>query len=579
MKKTIRYSTVIAVISILFAGSLFAQDPVSKNELESVLGRFSNYRYGTVSIYKFKNDDLSKIRETLKDYLAAESGDAAASSTVLSNVDQKIIDATNIAIANGQDAEAALGSIEESNPDLELPSMDKYQEIYKAIQAQRSNVGSQVVKSAYLITTRGTKEYKGTIIAAIVSYQDDNIGVNLEGPNNRDIYTAEEMKLVTMTDIDEPMLTNLYDLCERRLSQGNLENKTLEAQGIGNINWFGQKNFGKTNSLFANEYDITSDEIQSVKRISEVEPIDYFFKQNELIVSPDLISWRRFQMPYYENDEGQMVPDSFFAVNSRLPKLGLELKYGIDEINYYSLWSERMTFSAMWDNVKLGVILPTNGWSSITDGVFNVDRNLTHAGFGIAGDVDFPFKVIPKSGVFHLAVGYVFGDADECGYKNRNLNVDEFNPAADKDGGFDYLVRFNAQLHYTFAMQIDNNYFLRCGIGGTVYTMEKWSNRLETRAETDEPYISYDKRETETIGGISGKIEFMAKNITTPYGASVQYVDEGLGITGWLQIPIIPNTFALRLDAKGYYKAFKDDPRDWEHKSLFIPMARFIVNF
>ena len=579
MKKTIRYSTIITVISLVLAGSLFAQDPVSKNELESVLGRFSNYRYGTVSIWKFKNEDLAKIRETLKEFEVAESGEAADVADLLKNVDQRIVNQTRECVLGGIDNENCYDNIAAAYNDLEMPSWDEYVRIYEAIRKSNDPTNTQVVKSAYLVTTRGTKEYKGTIIATIVSYQDDNIGINLEGPNNRDIYTSEEMKLVTMTDIDEPMLTNLYDLCERRLSQGNLENKTLEAQGIGNLNWFGQKNFGKTNSLFANEYDITSDEIQSVKRISEIEPIDYFFKQNELIVSPDVISWRRFQMPFYEDENGEMVPDSFFAVNSRLPKLGLELKYGIEDINYFSLWSERMTFSAMWDNVKLGVILPTNGWSSITDDVFGVDRNLTNAGFGVAGEADFPFKVIPKSGVFHLAVGYVFGDANECGYKNRNLNVDEFDPAVTEDGGFDYLVRFNAQLHYTFAMQIDNDYLIRCGIGGTIYTMEKWSNSLELKPETEEPFISYEKRDSETIGGISGKIEFMAKNITTPYGASVQYVDEGLGINAWLQIPIIPNTFAIRVDAKGYYKAFKDDPRDWEQKSLFIPMARFIVNF
>ena len=91
MKKIMRYSTVIAIISLVLTGSLFAQDPVSKNELESVLGRFSNYRYGTVSIYKFKNDDITKIRETLKEYEAAESGEADATADVLKNVDPRII--------------------------------------------------------------------------------------------------------------------------------------------------------------------------------------------------------------------------------------------------------------------------------------------------------------------------------------------------------------------------------------------------------------------------------------------------------------------------------------------------------
>ncbi|MDD3125567.1 MAG: hypothetical protein PHV24_07090 [Candidatus Kapabacteria bacterium] len=575
MKKIIRYSTLLALISFVFAGSVLAQDPVSKSDLEGVLSRFSNYRYGTVSIWKFKNEDRDKIRETLKEYQIAESGEAEVSSEILANVDPRIISKTEECVLGGTPNENCYEDIEMSFTDITLPSWDEYVNIYEAIRKSKFEVDSRVIRTAYLVTTRGTTDYRGTIIAIIVSTQDDVIGVNLEGPNNKDIYIPEELKLITMTDMDEPMLTNLYDLAERRLAQGNLENKTLEAQGIGNTNWFGQKNFGKTTSLFQNEYDLTSEDIQSVKRISDIQPIDYFFKENEIIASPDLVSWRSYEMPFYENDNGEMVPDSFFAVNSRLPKLGLELKYGIDEINYYSMWSERMTFSALWDNVKLGVILPTNGWSSITDDVFSVERKLTHAGFGIAGEFDFPIKIIPKSGVFHLGFGYVFGDANECGYKDRNLNVDEF---VQDNSDYDYLIRLNAQLHYTFAMQIDNDYYFRFGIGATVYTTEKWLNTLETPEDKD-PFINYAKDKSETVGGISGKLEFMTKNISTPYGASVQYFDEGLGVNAWLQIPIIQNTFALRLDAKGYFKAFKDNPRAWEKKSVFIPMARFIVNF
>ncbi len=575
MKKIIRYSTLLAVISFVFAGSIFAQDPVSKNELESVLSRFSNYRYGTVSIWKFKNEDRDKIRETLKEFEIAESGDVAVSDEALKSIDPRIISKTEECVKGGMTNEACFDDIEMAFTDIKLPTWEEYTKIFEVIRKRTiGDVGKRVVKTAYLVTTRGAKEFKGSIIAIIVSYQDDYISVNLEGPNSRDIYITEEMKLITMTDMAEPMLTNLYDLAERRLSQGNLENKTLEAQGIGSINLFGQKNFGKTVSLFKNEYDLSAEDIQSVKRISDIQPIDLVMKENEIIASPDMISWRSYEIPMYDDGNGNMVIDSFFAVNSRLPKLGLELKYGIDEINFPSTWSERMTFSAIWENVKLGVILPTSGWSSLTKSI--ADRKLTYGGFGLAGEMDFPIKVILKSGLFHLGFGYVFGDAQESSYKNRIKDMDIVDASIANDN--DYLIRFNAQFHYTFAWTIDSDYQFRLGVGGTAYTVERWHNVLKTDAE-QEPKLNFEKNDTETIGGISGKFEFMTKNITTPYGASIQYFDEGIGLNAWLQIPIIPNTFAIRIDAKGYIKAFKDNPRDWENRSVFIPMARFIVNF
>ncbi len=576
MKKIIKYSTLLAIISFVFAGSAFAQDPVSKNELESVLSRFSNYRFGTVSIWRFKNDDRDKIRETLKEFEIAESGDVAVSDELLKSVDPRIIAKTEECVKGGMSNENCFDDIEMSFTDVTLPKWDEYVQIFEAVRKRIiGDGGTRVVKAAYLVTTRSTKEYRGSIIAMIVSYTDDEIAVNLEGPNSRDVYVTEEMKLITMTDMAEPMLTNLYDLCERRLSQGNLINATLDAQGIGNINWFGQKNFGKISSLVKNEYDMSPEDIQRVKRISDIQPIDQYIKENEIIASPDLISWRSYELPVYEDENGNIAIDSFYAVNNRLPKLGLELKYGIDEINFPSFWSERMTFSVLWENVKLGVILPTNGWSSMSESVFKADRKLTHGGFGVAAEMDFPIKIIPKSGLFHLGIGYVFGDAEESSYKDRVKDLDNF---AVNFNDNDYLVRFNGQLHYTFSLSLDEDYQMRVGLGGTVYTVERWFNDLVVVPNEDSK-IEYKKLRGETVGGISGKVEFMTKNITTPYGLTLQYFDEGVGINGWLQIPVIANTFAVRLEAKGYSKLFKNNPRAWENSSVFIPMARFIVNF
>lgn len=575
MKRNISFYALIIVLSAVFgASSLFAQGQASKSELESILSRFSNYRYGTVTIWKFKNEDRDKIREAIKTYLISESGEEDVSEEALKDVDPRIIQKSEDCVRAGSTNEACFEDIEMSFNDIKLPSWNDYVKIYEIVRKRIvGGTGPRPIKTAYLVTTRANEDSKGTIIAMIVSTQDDYIEVNLESPNSKDIYVQEEMKLVTMTDITDPSATNLYELAERRLSQGNLINATLDAQGIGNINWFGQKNFGKTVSLFKNEWDLTPEDIQSVIKITEKQPQDQYLKENEIVASLDLISWKNYETQLYDDGAGNFGIDTFFIVNSRLPRYGVELKYGISEINYPSLWSERMTLSAIWDRVKVGVILPTNGWSSISEDWFKQTRRLTSGGFGVATEMDFPFKIIPKSGVFRGSVAYVFGDAKP--YNNKNMTLDNFEMHRDLS---DYMIRFNGQLHYTFAITVDQDYLFRFGIGGTVYTAEKWMNFIDS-SNAEGMKLGFRNEASKTVGGLSGRVDFMAKNIQTPYGASLQYFDEGLGMNLWLQIPIITNTFSVRLEANGYYKAFKDNPRPWENRSVFIPMARFIVFF
>ena len=588
MKKQIKISILFAFLSLVLvsnansqttAASTVNSNPVAKSELENVLGKFTNYRYGTVSIWKFKNDDRDKIRNAVKEYLLAESGDVAISSDIIDKADKRLVSHTEECVRGGISDENCFDDADSKG--LAVGSWNDFKQLYEAIRARIFDQGTKKqLKNAYLITTRGNKDYRGTIIAMIVSTEDEDIAINLSGPVNQDIFVPEELRLVTMTDIAEPYLTNLYDLCERRLAQGNLENKNFEAQGIGFKGMFGNLTFGKTQSLIANEANVSANDIQSALRISNIQPMDLRIKENELLVSPDLISWRYYEGYSYVNDNGETFKDSFAINNQRLPKLGLELKYGIDEINYPSLWSERLTLSAIWDRVKIGFILPTAGWSSITKDWFGIDRKLTNGGFGLAGEMDFPIKIIPKSGIFHVGFGYVFGDAKESSYKNRKLDPETYVTNITDN---DYLIRLNAQVHYTFAMSIDNDYLFRFGIGGTVYSVERWYNVLidnSNNPEADGNTIRYEKQNNETIGGISGKVEFMSKNITTPFGATVQYFDEGIGLNAWIQVPIVENTLALRFDAKGFFKAFSDKPREWESdKGIFIPMARFIVNF
>lgn len=545
-------------------------DEAFRIKLESILSRFKNYRYSTIAIYRI--EDIKDIRNAIK----------AADETL--NKKNVVADAECVKNANANDVTYIQNKIDQGfsstqikrdmvNVGMILP--DNFDCIYDQLAAGGETI--KTIRNAYVVTTRmerGQLE-PSSVIALIVTRDDeDDMSKAINRPAPKDIYTNPELFMFVL-DPTEYRAGNMFELVMNAFRQNNIRNVTLDAQGFGTFTTFGPKVVGVTRSLINSESDITPSDVQSFMRISEGQPFDYRNVNNEIVISPDLISWRKYDVTVRKYIDGYVDTISN-TTNMNLPKIGLELKYGIDEINYPSFWSERITASALWENVKLGLILPTNGWSSLSKDLFEVDRKLTHGGFGLAARMDFPIKVIPKSGVFNFSFGYVFGDAKESEYKNRKLDPDNF---VDDVKDNDYLVRFNGTLLYTFGVAIDEDYMMRFGIGGTIFNMESWHNNLETNPDTGENSLSFAKKEDETIGGITGRFDFMAKNIATPYGATLQYFNESLFTNIWLQIPIVENTFALRLEAKGYFTAFKDAPAIWENESVFMPMARFIVTF
>lgn len=547
-------------------------------KLESVLNKFKNYRFSTISIYRIK--DIGDIRKAIR------AQDEASTRKEITNDKEcvKNADPNIVTFIKSQiDANKSELGIKQEMISRGYDIPDNIDCIIESLNVGDGAVAT--VQNVYVVTTRMARDQvePTSVIAMIVTFDgDENIEKNIRQVTPKNIYTNPELFTFTL-DENEYRAYNMYELVMTAFRQNNIENKTLEAQGFGTFKKFVPKVYGTSQSLVKNEYDVTPYDVQSFMRISEGQPLDYDYVKNELIISPDLISWRQYEMPTISYSDGYV--DTITTItNQNLPKFGLELKYGIDEINYPSLWSERMTMSAIWENMKLGLILPTAGWASLSEDVFNVERKLTFGSVGVAARADFPVKVIPQSGVFNFSFGYIFGDAREAEYKKRNKNVDSY------AGGFnemksalfndeDYLIKFNASLHYTFAIAIDDDYWLRFGLGGTSYTTERWYNKAEENEEDGEIDINFVKKESENVTGISAKFDFMSKAAKTPYGASVQYFDESLYTNIWLQIPIIKNKFALRLDAKGYITAFKDKPRAWENKSVFMPMARFIVTF
>ena len=551
--------------------------------LESILQRFKNYRYSTISIYRVT--DIKDIRKAIKEKQAAE---GMGGGTEVADAGKEALEGVERAVTSLVEREVQ-GGATQTQVQRELimrglPVPDNFAEIYAYYQSQIVTSRKQL-RNAYIITTRKSKNdiVPNTIIAMIATYEDEtSIKDNIDMPSPSLVYTRPE--LIDFDLSDEYAADNMYGLVVNAFQQGLVEDRTLEAQGIGTFATFAPKRYGVSKSLVENEAEIEDSDIQTFKRITEGQPNDIISKHNELVLGPDLISWKRYETPTIVYSDG-FIDTLSNVTNSALPKIGFEIKYGLEEINYPSFWSERMTASAVWDNVKLGMILPTNGWAGISEDVFSLDRKFTYAGVGIASTIDFPIRVIPKSGVFRLSMGYVFGDAEKAPYKdnyfdNEDLQIGAYNRNF-AESNKDFLIRYNGQFHYTFGMSIDEDYMLRFGLGGTVYGMESWFQDSTTVVEDgfQQSELSYNKYESEAVGGISASMDFMVRNISTPYGATIQYFDQSIYGNIWLQIPVVENTFAVRLDAKGYAKVFPDEVREWEQESLFIPTARFIVNF
>lgn len=583
----------INFVKILSMASLLAVWLSSTSNLEAqriddvsnILQKFKNYRFGAVNIYQITTPD--ELKEILNAKRAEAAGLKQVDESAIENIEARIVEIIREGVLSGSSESDIQRTIITSG--FTPPPADEFAKAYKFIYDSEISSGPEYTPKAYLVTSRPERgKVPDRIIGLLymeVEFADANkpLRDDLSTVSIQDIYSYDRLKDFDL-DPAKYGYSNLYEFVFAYFYQGNVENKTMEARGIGlNDTRFFDPEFGNTSSIISSNM-ITSRDVQMFKRISEGKPETYYGKSHELTISPDQISWVKYEPQYLRDRRGNIMIDTVTGkpqhhpqrgTNQELPQFGVEVKYGMSGLNYPSLWSNRMTVSALWRNVKFGIILPTDGWGTLSEDLFSADRTMTFGGVGIAGELDFPFVLIKRSDVFQLSFGYVFGDANPASFKNRETDplLFQFNPL-----DMDYMVRFNSQLHYTFGLNIDKDYYMRFGIGATGYSMENW--RYETEMQDDgTDNVVFNMNDSEFIGGLSGKIEFMTTNNTTPFGGSIQYFDESLNFNAWVQVPIVDNTFSLRLEANGYYVAFRNTPRAWERESLFIPMARLVYVF
>ncbi len=619
MKKSLSLIICMIIISFLAAENTSAVERIRYDEITQILGSFKNYRYGAINIYRVtKFEELSEIIKTeSKD--KNNTVDETKVTEVKSRLDPAIVKAIVDGVKAGKTKDKVVDDM--LNDGMKLPDDADIEVIYVSEYNKIIAIGVTKSRAYYVITTKPRRlDVIPDTIIGMVAIEDEEDIVNdmitaLKTPNQELIFSNAAL-LDYNIDVNKYGVSNVYELLHKYFLQRNYENLTLVAKSINSEEQIYQKTIGNTKLLASDS--ISNRDIQRFIQISEGMPEKYSYnKLYEFTVGPDLIRFVKYPEPVIKGKKASQIiaasdaaagqpvlnPDGTPMVNAdgtpvlapaapvdqtktpkkrndvfsntELPQYGVELKYGADEINYASYWSERLALNAIWQNVKLGIILPTCGWSSMANKVFDQERKLTYGGLGVNGSIDMPLRILPKTGIFSVSGAYIFGDAKEAPYKNRT--IDENYVTSDMD--VDYFVRGNAQVHYTFGLVVDEDYWIRLGIGGTLYNVEKWRYE-QLPAEEGEPLkFGFKKWTAETVGGISGRVEFMVTGMSTPIGGRVQYFDESIYANLWLQIPVIENQLSVKLDMRGYAAAFRKDPREWENRSVFTPTLRFIYVF
>jgi len=566
-------------------------------QIRSILGKFKSYRYSNVFLFQVDDGTVSAINPLLG--VPEPKMNAAANRSKKKDQVQEAIDEGEVDVAGYLKANGG-GTM--NNDDREY---EKYYRLYTKWQ-------DELFSRAYIVTTRFRTGEPFEIIGLLTSGNKEmvsKIDENIDPPKG--IFLANDLQRVGSPDT-LGIAKTLYEYLERKILQNDAENVTAEAQGIGEDAAFLPQKYGTT-------YPINEDDIQQYLRISDGQPQEYD-SPNELTIGLfDLIRFRHYGKLEEFDEEGNLIPDEAEGdstvkriYNKNLPLYGVELRYGMPEINYPSLWSERMTLNVMWQSNKFGIILPTNGWSSLATDVFSAQRKLTNAGLGIYGSLDFPIKLVNQGGVFNFNGSYVFGPAasnpvpTQFMFAGRNASG-QSDSASYRSLDLSYLPRFHAQAHYSFAIDIDRTAFFRFKLGATMYVIQRFAE-LEQQNGNDEngrpiyekknrqiDQYSYDDLSTlnrfdqlkiaamnglqgsEVVAGLSGRIEFMNRSRTVPWGASMQFFDGSVSGDVWAQVPVV-NGFDLRIMAQ-YFQVALRDPKPWEEQTIVQPSLQMLFNF
>lgn len=559
--------TLVASVGIVASN---AQDQSYEGKYKNSLKSLSNYRYGDISVFRVEGQLFTDISNLLNPPLPPDTTGAVKR---LEESNFTLFDEIRKAVRRSSSADKVVELLVEKQgfSSEEVADRDVQTVIERFLQDKEYQ--SSLFKSAYIVTTKYQRGDDGAnlVVVALIKTRVTPAGntvKDLSSVSNNDIIPR-----YSLTKLSPPANSSvpgkLYDYLKSQVIQNNVTNVTLEAQGIDD------PDTRFVRQVFGNSVQVSEDDVQQFIKITNGIPVSYVGPNEVTLSAADLIAYRRYapdptpkiitSVELDSNGEETTVEREVVTYNARLPLYGFELRYGLEDINYPSIWSERMSLNAVWSQARLGVILPTSGWSSLSTSLGS-PRTMTNAGFGVNANVEVPIKLIAQSGVFNIAASYVFDDAVKSDHQRFDQLVQR---------NFDHLVRFHAQLQYTFAVRIDDYNLVRMRLGGTAYQMERWTD-LDS-VVNGKPSKVFSKYDSEFIGGVSGKIEFMNTSWSTPLGASLQYFDESILINTWLQFQASQN-LGFRIDANVFTPIFRD-ARAWENDAVFMPSLRAILNF
>ncbi len=568
MIRAVALSVVVALYALPTIGQT---DGAYVGKFKNVLRSLSNYRYGDISAFRIEGQLFADIQR----YLNPPPVDKTGSIDALNKKDQNLVEEIKRAVRRSQIYDKIIEALENAGY---APNDLADRDVQNVIQyyLDERQYQSELFTGAYIVTSKYQRGEAGDDLVVIGLMKTrvkpaGNTIKDLRGVNPGDVITRYEL-----TKLDPPPSSSkdypdkMQGYLRDQVIQNNVTNVTLEAQGIDD------PDTRFVRQVFGNAVQIPEDDVQQYIKITNGIPVSYV-GPNELTISAvDLISYRRYKadpttklVTSIEKDSAGNdveVERELVTYNGRLPQYGGELRYGLEDINYPSVWSERVALNAVWSQARLGIILPTNGWSSLASS-FGNERTMTTAGFGVNTNIEVPIKLIAESGVFNFAASYVFDDARSTSHKRFDTSVRR---------SFDHLIRFHASAQYTFAVRIDESNLFRLRLGGTGYSMERWFDRdsISTTGDTVSRFAKFD---SEFIGGISGKIEFMNTSWSTPLGASLQYFDESVLANLWLQLQVT-ESLGFRIDANMFTPVFREK-RAWENDAVFMPSIRAIFNF
>jgi hypothetical protein len=328
---------------------------------------------------------------------------------------------------------------------------------------------------------------------------------------------------------------------------------------------------------------ISEDAVDRYLAITEGEPHktgenEKTFTDEIVLGLADYYSWRHYGSAQSDEDP------------TGLPSIGVELRAGLEDLGLPSLWSERWTASVLWEGQKIGVVLPTSLWNTQVMSILNTPRRFTSGLAGAAINLDFPFKLIDKSGVFNVSGSYLFGNENVvrtegiAGYDTTRRT----RAISENSNIRDYMIRAHGQFNYTFAIGINDPdreaqvYFIRFKLGAAAYLVDNWEMPIRTDS-TVKVYRGDQKNLTQRAqlrGGPLFRIEFMGTGVAAPFGSYVQYFDGALSGNVWLQVPISDTGFFTGI--RGEVKLFAPVARSaepWEAPVVIMPAVRFVFRW